>query len=255
MSDNNPMTFLTDRMHFNRIRNTLYSLVGSNSYRLEIGIENYPAKIIHHYQQFLSGDLVAQCNKAEIQHAFGFENFGLIVHFEKPTTLKLHSQEMELCLPIKKLIEEFGVIFFSNACLRAEIADMGHKNNFPHLNFHRDRHDTHENIYSLYTRNPDDPEQQEPRKASTLFIDNAVAYLQAKVENKLNPDEKGRRGTYDIFKNTEIDKLFGTVLLEQAWSAPSGYGEVGAINNFTVLHSSYKHGFDPGYRIGARYLS
>jgi len=249
------MSFLSNKIQLVRIQNILKPIVNNSNYRLEIGIENYPNKIQEYYQKFINGNLIEKCRDAQIQNAFGFINFGLIVHFQQSTILKLHNQDMELCLTIKKLIEEFGVIFFRNACLTKDVANLGHKNNFAHLNFHRDRNDAHHNIFSLYTRDPNDPDQNAPRKASTLFIDNAVAYLQAIVENKINEDEKGRRGTYDIFKDTELDKLFGNIIFEQAWNAPVGHGEVGAINNYTVLHSSYKHGFDPGYRIGARYLS
>ena len=110
-------------------------------------------------------------------------------------------------------------------------------------------------IRDRYTRDPYDKEQKYPRKASTLFIDNSVAYLQSLSELKNNSKESGRRGHYNIFEQCEVTELFGNVILEQSWGAPEGVGEICIINNNCVLHASYKHGVEHGYFIGARYLS
>jgi hypothetical protein len=234
----------------------LDNIEGMGSYQLSFIISDYKGKILTHYNQFIRGDLIALCHEAEIPYAFGFEHLGLLVECTQKSELPLHNTEMQLNERLKPLIEKFGVVIFRNAYLSADIIDMCHRNNFPHLNFHRDRGELHENSYSLYTRNPFDALQQYPRKASTLFIDNAVAYLQGKVEKLIKDDEKGRRGHYSIFTQVEcIEHLLGDIILEQPWAAPAGVGEICMINNKTVLHSSYKHGDDHGYRIGARYLS
>jgi len=240
---------------FKRVNMLLRSVTNYQPYDLSIIIENYRDNIINHYQNSISEDVEFLCKNAQIPYAFDFEHFGILISFKNACQLDLHNEEMHLNEVIKKLVKTFGVVVFRNASLTASIKNLYHLNNFPHLNFHRDRGESHENRYSLYTRDPDDMHQKFPRKASTIFIDNAVAYLQAYLENMIKPNETGRRGHYSIFHNDgEELELFGDVILEQRWSAPIGMGEICIINNNSVLHSSYKHGLDPGYRIGARYL-
>ena len=234
----------------------LDNIEGLGPYQLSFIISEYKGKILAHYNKFIGGDLIALCNEADIPYAFVFDHLGLLAECTQKSELPLHNSAMQLNERLKPLIEKFGVVVFRNAYLSSDIIDMCHRNNFPHLNFHRDRGELHENGYSLYTRNPFDALQKDPRKASTLFIDNAVAYLQGKVEKLIKDDEKGRRGHYSIFTQVEsIEHLLGDIILEQRWAAPAGVGEICMINNKTVLHSSYKHGDDHGYRIGARYLS
>ncbi len=161
---------------------------------------------------------------------------------------------MVLHSAVRNIIEKFGLVSFQNAVLKEEIRQSDHLNNFAHLNFHRDRNDVHENRYSLYTRDPINPEQIELRNASSLFIDNAVAYLQGTLEGLVGKDEKGRRSHYEIFKSVNLTPLFERVILEHRWEAPSGQGEIVVINNNSLLHSSYKRSGQHGYPIGARYL-
>ena len=255
------ITNLEDTLTFHEIRLQLAPLAIDTPYELQFKIADYSDKIVQYYSENIKGDIALLCKNAEIEHHLAFKNFGLELIFKEPCELNLHDVDMQLKTALKPLIDQFGVLAFKNAYLSADIIDMCHKNNFPHLNFHRDRNDHQANNYSLYTRNPFDELQQEPRKASTLFVDNAVGYLQAYCEGITKIGEKGRRGHYAIFgdKDKHIHKdisyLFGNIILEQRWDAPVGTGEVCIINNQTVLHSSYKHGFDKGYRIGARYLS
>jgi len=240
---------------YERLRLQLAGVTRYQPYDISTIIDGYSDKIIQHYQPSLSKRVTEICSDANIPYALSFREFGLNIHFKKACELSLHNQAMELEGILKELLGTYGVIRFKNAYLNTSIRELYHRNNFQHLNFHRDRGDSHENKYSFYTRDPFDEIQQHPRTASTLFIDNAVAYLQANVEGKLTLDEQGRRGHYNIFDCDGKEKeLFNGIILEQPWDEPQGVGEICIINNNSVLHSSYKHTSDPGYRIGARYL-
>jgi hypothetical protein len=247
---------IKDQRIIDRISLKLRSVIGYKPFKLSIAIKDYSEQVIAHYSTLINGDIRMLCQQAEIPYALSFKNFGLIISFEKACKLALQSQDMVLDNDLKDLIAEFGAVIFRNVDLVSEIKELYHRNNFPHLNFHTDRGEAHDNKYSFYTRDPFDDEQKYPRKASTVFIDNAVAYLQSHIEGTLRANETGRRGHYSIFKHDgkETD-FFGNLILEQRWSEPEGTGEICMINNLTVLHSSYKHGFDHGYRIGARYLA
>ena len=237
--------------HISRLLDSCFT---NQHYELSIPISNYQNQIKGYYSQYIKGDIFELCEKAGIANAFGFHSFGLVIEFKSETICKMHNEEKQLISQVKELVRQFGVVIFRNVVLHQSIKGMCHQNNFPHLNFHTDRGEQHENKYSLYTRDPYDIEQKSPRKASTIFIDNSVAYLQAYVEKQLKPGEVGRRGHYDIFRNSDLSNLFGKIILEQSWSAPTGVGEICIINNNCVLHSSYKHGSEHGYYIGARYL-
>ncbi len=240
-------------------RKTLKPLIDTTQtpledYSIEIQIPNYPHFISQFFSRLLQGDVKAICDKSNIPNAFGFYNFGLFVAFKNQTEIMFHDEKMFLSATIKTLIKQFGAVSFSNVVLPKSVRDENHFNNFAHLNFHRDRHDSHDNRFSLYTRNPYIKEQYAPRSASTLIVDNAVAHLQALYEGMIPDGESGRRGKYEIFRNQDMRKLMGTIILEQRWDAPPGYGEICVIDNRTVLHSSYKRSHDHGYRIGTRYL-
>jgi len=240
---------------YERLRLQLAGVTRYQAYDISTIIDDYSDNIVQHYQPLMGKSVKEICSDANIPYALSFQEFGLNIHFKKASELTLHNQAMELEGILKELLDIYGVIRFKNAYLNTSIREMYHRNNFQHLNFHRDRGDAHENKYSFYTRDPFDEIQQYPRTASTLFIDNAVAYLQAYVEGKLTLDEQGRRGHYNIFDYDRKEKeLFNNIILEQPWDEPQGVGEICMINNNSVLHASYKHTFDPGYRIGARYL-
>jgi hypothetical protein len=89
--------------------------------------------------------------------------------------------EMRLPAEARVLMEEFGPVVLKNVYPPGNIEDVGHRNRFPHLNFHRDRNENQPTPYSMFYRNPFDDIQKHPRKASTLFISNqhASAELQA----------------------------------------------------------------------------
>jgi len=237
-----------------RLIKGLQDKILDQDYRLEIQIPNYPHFILRHFQPLLQQDPHQLCQQANIPNAFGFYHFGMTIYLKASCELELHDQDMTLVSPIKQLVRQFGVVTFIHCVLTESIRDLNHFNNFAHLNFHRDRHDIHENHYSLYSRDPRVADQKHPRSASTIFIDNAVAYLQGRVEGLVSSNETGRRGKYEIFRSQNLNPLMGKLFLEQAWDAPTGQGEICIIDNKILLHSSYKRSGDTGYRIGARYL-
>lgn len=195
------------------------------------------------------------CREAEITHAFGFSEFGLSIVFPEATEVTCHDGEMVLDPDLKSLVARYGVVVIRNAFLNAPARAQGHRNVFPHLDFHRDRNPSHENKYTLFSRDPFDAIQRVPRWASTLFIDNAVGYLQALKEGLLSVGEKGRRSRYKIFSNDDASGMFGSVILEQPRSAPEGVGEIAIIDNNRILHANFRHEIHTRpYSICARYL-
>lgn len=236
-------------------QNQLKQITDNVHFSVDVFIRNYPHFINRHFASQFSDLPKELCEKAEIPFAFGFYQFGIGIKFKNKTILQLHSTDMELSEPLKIIIENFGLISFENAILDESISDLYHLNNFAHLNFHRDRNDKHENRYSLYTRTPERKEQLSPRTASTLFIDNSVAYLQGRLEGLVKEDEIGRRSHYEIFRTTNLNPLLGKLILDYRWEAPVGQGEIVVINNNSLLHSSYKREGNHGYAIGARYLT
>jgi len=238
----------------NLAKRDLQQILNIDDYAIDIYIRNYPHYIERHFSKKFEQSPRVLCKTAQVPYAFGFYHFGIQIKFKSTTTLMLHTTEMQLAEPLKNIVANFGLISFENALLDESIRDLYHLNNFAHLNFHRDRNDTHENRYSLYTRSPDQKEQLSPRTASTLFVDNSVAYLQGRHEGIVDENETGRRGHYEIFKSTNLNPLFGKLILDYRWEAPEGQGEIVVINNNSVLHSSYKRSGNHGYPIGARYL-
>ena len=69
-------------------------------------------------------------------------------------------------------------------------------------------------------------------------------------------------GPRDIFPNLRLNvetadlaESIGNVVLEQAWHAPPGTGEITILDNRSVLHASYyARPENRGYPIGVRYL-
>ena len=125
------------------------------------------------------------------------------------------------------------------------------------MKFHRDRNEFQPTPYSLYTRDPFDEEQMQPRTSSTLFIANIVAYLQCIKEEEYDQiKSKGTNSHYNIFQNADIPDLINKTILEHRWDEPENIGEISMIDNRTMLHASfYRNPLKEGYRIGVRYLS
>ncbi|MDP6978912.1 MAG: hypothetical protein QF570_09970 [Myxococcota bacterium] len=110
--------------------------------------------------------------------------------------------------------------------------------------------------HSPYTRDPDDPVQREPRTASTLFVANLVALLQAAREEGVKPEPcEVLPNHHTLFGNEDVRSLVGDILFEQAWSAPAGTGEIGIQHNAFVRHASWYRGlYEKGWPIGVRFL-
>ncbi len=67
--------------------------------------------------------------------------------------------------------------------------------------------------------------------------------------------EKGMRTHYDLFAGEGVHDLINTLILEHAWDAPHGVGEMSMQDNCVMLHASYyRNASKKGYRIGVRYV-
>lgn len=233
----------------------LQGSMSGQAYSARIAIPNYAANIQSHYQSIIKPNLHQVCSNAAI--SFPNTHFGLVIHFDNATELFVHDDDLSFQSEEHELIQKLGAVIIRNAYMDPVKRDQGHRNRFPHLNFHIDRSENQPTPYSCFTRNPFDQEQAEPRTASTLITANIVAYLQCLKENKCNAiEEKGVRGTYDLFQGEDMNNdVLGSIVLEQSWSEPHGTGEIVFIDNRSVLHASYyKDESVKGYRIGVRYL-
>jgi len=220
---------------------------------LSIGVVDYRQAL----RDFYGPNLLADFKNAELQSGIGFSfrHFGLSIRFAEPVEICMHSTSHELLGNSRKLIGEFGFVSLKNAYLPATLRDLGHRNRFPHLNFHRDRNESQPTPYSLYTRNPFDAEQSQPRIGSTLVTANLVGYLQSLRQGDSEQARK-QLSHYDLFGLEDMSEVLGHVVLEQRWDEPQGSGEIAMLDNRSVLHSSYmRQPPQQGYRIGVRYLS
>lgn len=234
--------------------NILEEELYGHSYSARIAIPDYKSILADFYHDIVNGDLDTLC--AGIEGACVFDHYGLIIEFDKPIELSLHDSEMAIDDGLRKIMAQVGPVIIRNAYMDSKSRDLGHRNRFPHLNFHVDRSANQETRYSMYARNPFDSEQKLPRTVSTLFIANIVGYLQGVRENLVDRQfDKSIRGTYTMSDDTDMDTLLGRIVLEQPWDAPKGRGEIAMQDNLTNLHASYYR--DPvvkGYKIGVRYL-
>jgi hypothetical protein len=223
-------------------------------YSAHVALPDYGHVIARHYRAAAPDGLPAACNLADIH--FDTPQFGLIIAFDDPAEVAVHDGDLVLDQSIRALVAQFGAVFLRNATIAGTARERFHRNIFPHLKFHVDRGPTSSNQHSCFTRDPDDPAQREPRRSSTLFIANIVAWLEEVRTSRADPGlERGTRASYELFQNGEAAKLFGKIILEQAWNASAGTGEIAIIDNRTVLHATYdKQKKLRGYPIGTRYL-
>jgi hypothetical protein len=228
--------------------------VNGATYQARVLIADYDRRIESHYGDITAPGLGAVCATASIP--FGFRHFGVLFAFDRLTEIDIHDADMVLRDGLRDAIARFGAVVFRNAFLSVDLRRRAHRNIFPHLRFHYDRGPRHENRYSLFTRDPFDPVQAEPRLSSTLIAANIVAYLQLREESPCDvAKERGMRASYDLFGGQDMDGVLGNIVLEQAWDAPRGTGEIVVIDNRTVQHAAYyRTPAGPGYPIGARYL-
>lgn len=216
------------------------------------GIRDYARNIEAFYDTIPPGGLEYLCQHAGIP--FAFRHFGLIVSFRSPARLAVYDHERRLAPAVKGLIRRFGPVILENAVSATPDTIDPQRNIFPHLDFHVDRGRNQPNQYSLYSRDPEDPDQRHPRGTSTLFVANIVGHLQAIREGAIGNDETGSKALYKIFQKAgAAEKALGKVILNHSWSAPEGVGELVVIDNRTVLHASY-HRPRKGWSIGTRYL-
>ncbi len=230
-------------------------VIGEADLTIRIAIPDYAERVTKHYGAELAGRSLADAGEA-VGAPFDFRHFGLIAEFRSTAEIKVADGEARLHDDLRAAIDEFGPLAIRNATLdRAAYGDV-QRNIFPHLRFHFDRGHTQPNRHSLFTRDPDDPQQRSPRTSSTLFAANLVAHLQYLRESGCNLATGGNlKPSYEIFAETRMSDVVGRVVLEQPWSAPEGTGEICLIDNRTVLHASYHP--DPagkGWPIGAQYL-
>ena len=250
--------------HFNA--NWLNSLLRSPStayrgsyaghdYVAKLIIPDYSAIINEHYRDITRGNLTGICQQAQIP--FNFTHFGVEIRFNEPTELHLHDDDLNMETCLHQLIASVGAVIIKNAYMSDKLRKVGHRNRFPHLNFHVDRTANQPTHYSMYARDPFDDEQQFPRTSSTLFLPNIVGHLQGIKEGLVNQQtDKGVRGTYNLFTKEDTNALMQKIIIEHRWDEPKGVGEISMLDNLTLLHASYyRDAQEVGYKIGVRYLA
>ena len=229
--------------------------LGGIEYEARIVIPGIRENITRHYAAFIRGNLEQLC--AEIEVPLPPADYGVEITFSEPAELKLHNENLVIHPGLRDIMAKNGPVIIRNACLDEAQRNLGHRNKFPHLNFHLDRTSKQHTVFSMYTRNPFDSEQRYPRPSSTLFTPQLTAYLQAVKESQLHiGEEKGIRGTYQIFEKENMPELFNSIILEHRWDLPEGQGEISKLDNRTCLHSSfYREANRESYKIGVRYLA
>lgn len=235
-------------------RSSISGKIAGIGYTAHIAIPNYSENIRSFYRNGGTLDIQSIAHKAQVD--VPFVHFGLIVKFDKAIEIHLHDEHMQLDTDIKDMVAEFGAVIIRNAYLHADRRSEGHRNRFPHLNFHVDRSPNQPNPYSLFSRDPFCPEQTEPRTSSSLFIPNLVAYLQCVREGQASLlESKTYLSHCDIFEQEDLSEILNKIVLEQSWTEPAGTGELTVLDNRTVLHASYyRDASRKGYRIGVRYV-
>ena len=216
--------------------------VSGVGYTARIGIPNHAEKVASHYGA--GGDRSAV--------PIEFPHFGVIFDFDKPVELSVCDDDRVLDQGLRETVEALGPVILRNAYLPKRDRLEGQRNIFPSLRFHLDRGSTQDDRFSLFWRDPFDEAHRLPRTSSTLIVANAVAYLQAYSEGDRSPQFKS---LYQLFETQNLGDIVGKVVLEQAWRAPPGTGEIAILDNRSVLHASYyPRPEDRGYPIGVRYL-
>jgi len=223
-------------------------------YTANLMIAHYHKNIGEHYSSIIQGSLDQECQRVHMPRCF--EHFGVSIQFEKPMEVNLYNDKLVIHSGLCELISQVGIVTLKNVYLASAVRSYGHRNRFPHLQFHIDRGANQSERYSMYTRDPFCEEQKFPRTASTLFVPNCVAHLQELKEGTVRRDEGSRVITSTrLFENEDVSEISGKVILEQRWDQPEGVGEIAMIDNATVLHASYyRDALRSGYRIGVRYL-
>ena len=246
-------TWLTGLL--NKPDQEICGVVNGVEYVAKIAISNYKKNLEKYFSDIIQGSLQKECASSNIP--LNFEHFGIVIKFKEAIELELYDEALNLSEGLSDIMAKVGPIIIKNAYFESSAREYGHRNRFPHLQFHIDRSEKQVTRYSLYTRNPFDEEQKHPRTASTLFTANIAAYLQALKEKTVHRNDKNGQITSQLlFEKEYMENILGNVVLEQAWNEPEGTGEIAMIDNATVLHASYyRDAAHSGYKIGVRYLS
>lgn len=227
---------------------------GNVTYTAKIVIPNYHQRISQYYKKEINGNLDQCCQTLNFPKVF--KHFAVEIVFNKAIQLRLHDDEMTMIDSLHHIIKDVGAVIIKNAYLDSKHISMGHRNRFPQLNFHVDRSEKQPTHYSMYTRNPFDEEQKQPRKSSTLFIPSVIGYLQSKKEQTHEAGtETINKGSYSIFTPEDIPELVNNIIVEHAWNEETGTGEISMLDNITCLHASYYPTPEKGYKIGVRYVA
>ncbi|MBL4622295.1 MAG: hypothetical protein JKY89_07835 [Immundisolibacteraceae bacterium] len=224
------------------------------SFTARISIPDYGQRLLNYYPSILKGGLAAYSHRVQIP--FEFNHFGVEINFLDPVQLELHDNDSTLNDGLRELTAIVGPVIIRNATMVAKLRIPGHKNRFPHLNFHCDRNESQPTIYSMYTRDPYDEEQKYPRTSSTLFGPSILGSLQTlkEAESGFVP-ATGAAMHYSIFAEEDMGTVLDNVVVEHAWDQPMGVGEISMLDNRTCLHASYyRQPLELGYKIGVRYL-
>ena len=169
------------------------------AFEAELIIPDYAENIVQYYSEFSPVEL------SELAIYFSlntpFLSMGVRLRFEQPVHLSLHTKDMLLYPEVQKLVRLFGPVILQNAILDDCGSDNEHKAIFADLRFHRDRGDGLDRQYSLYYRDPFDPEQALPRTSSTVFMSNMAVYLQYQREQKQTSLSAGVKSHYNLFSS------------------------------------------------------
>lgn len=226
-----------------RTRQTLGQIGQLRDARVQFGILDIKSLVADHY----AGSNALSQEVAEIP----FEHFGLVIDCANDALLPAYDEGFILRPELKLLIAQYGVLIFRNVHLDNPGNTVFQKNIFGNLEFHVDRGPQFDNQYSLFYRDPNDPEHQLPRRTSSLICPNSVTHLQA-IREGLEIQDRGTLRA--LFLDGSPKAAIGTVILEQAWQAPPGTGEVCVFDNRTVMHASYHREKIRGYKIAVQYL-
>lgn len=245
---------IISKLELNPEKSIAGNLLG-RPFESKIIIPNYSETVQQFYKPQLEHNLNHYIQNLKLPPLF--RHFGVYVSFKEPVEIHLHGIDMELESSAKQLIAKYGALILHNVHLDSEMRDMGHRNRFPQLNFHIDRNPAQDTHYSLYTRNPFDDEQKQPRTSSTVFIPYLVAYLQGIKEGRGSiADEDGLITRSELYTPADIPELLNLIVLPHKWDQPEGVGEISIIDNANILHASYyPNELNKGYRIGVRYVS
>lgn len=212
------------------------------AYQARVAIPDYCARLRRHY----GPDTLSALKTMNFQH-FGFE-----IEFNTPVELSVHDDVRRLDGGLRTLVGRYGPVVIRNARMPAQARRSDQRNIFKSLDFHIDRGKNQEDHFSMFWRDPDDPEQCKPRNSSTLILPYQAAYAQAIKEGQGGGEFKPG---YTLFKDEDVAPLTNEILFELPWRAPETVGEIAVLDNLEVLHASYyRRPEDRGYPISVRYL-